>query len=75
MTFEGHMPTSMKVKPCRSPSRKYTQEAISIYQDSIAAHLSNILNSENYSTVISSARFADYMIWILYIFFKNFMII
>jgi hypothetical protein len=48
MTYEGTMP----------PPRKLSQQfdPISVYEDSVAAHLSKILHSDDHSVVISSAR-------------------
>ncbi|KAL3847643.1 hypothetical protein ACJMK2_018545 [Sinanodonta woodiana] len=46
--YEGYMP----------PPRKLSQQfdPISVYEDSVANHLSKILHSEDHSTVISSAK-------------------
>ena len=57
MTYEGHMPSKMRTS--KPPASRHTQEAISKYEDSIASHLSNILNSSNHATVISSAKFVN----------------
>ena len=48
LTYEGMMP----------PPRKLSQQMdpISVYEDSVAAHLSKILNSGDHSIVISSAK-------------------
>ncbi|XP_064615103.1 LOW QUALITY PROTEIN: diacylglycerol kinase delta-like [Liolophura sinensis] len=47
-TYEGTMP----------PPRKLSQQfdPISVYEDSVAAHLSKILHSDDHATVISSAK-------------------
>ncbi|CAN7996198.1 unnamed protein product [Ixodes hexagonus] len=49
MTYEGTMP---------QPSRKLSTpfDAISVYEDSVVAHLSQILHSDQHSVVISSAK-------------------
>ena len=48
MTYEGLVPPPRKTQP--------EVDGIAAYEDSVATHLKNILNSDNHNIVISSAK-------------------
>ncbi|XP_031814292.1 diacylglycerol kinase eta isoform X3 [Sarcophilus harrisii] len=55
MTYELKLPTKPSILPI-TPEEENEESHMSSYEDSVAAHLAKILNSDQHSVVISSAK-------------------